>query len=91
MDTLCIPFDDEYAELWSEAINKIAACYAQPTGTLILDSELQRLRIAVLEAEEALARIAHSAWAALAKALPCPLYALSPPRPAFALPPFFIG
>jgi hypothetical protein len=27
---------------------------------------------------------------ALAKALPCPLYALSLPRPAFALPPLFI-
>jgi hypothetical protein len=40
----------------------MAAYYAQATGTLILDSELQRLRIAVLEAEEVLARIAYCAW-----------------------------
>ncbi|KAE9373224.1 hypothetical protein N431DRAFT_482315 [Stipitochalara longipes BDJ] len=63
MDTLCIPVDDEYAELRTEAINKMAAYYAQATGALILDSELQRLRIAVHEAEEVLARIANCAWA----------------------------
>jgi hypothetical protein len=63
MDTLCIPVDDEHAELRTEAINRMAAYYAQATGTLILDSELQRLRIAVDEAEEVLARIAHCAWA----------------------------
>ena len=57
MDTLCIPVDDEFVELRTEAINKMAAYYAQATGTLILDSELQRLRIAVAEAEEVLARI----------------------------------
>jgi hypothetical protein len=63
MDTLCIPVDDKFAELRTEAINKMAAYYAQAIGTLILDSELQRLRIAVAEAEEVLARIEHSAWA----------------------------
>jgi hypothetical protein len=63
MDTLCIPVDDEFVELRTEAINKMAAYYAQATGTLILDSELQRLRIAVTESEEVLARIAHCAWA----------------------------
>ena len=61
MDTLCIPVDDKYAELRTEVINKMAAYYAQAAGTLILDSELQSLRIAVLEAEEVLTRIAYCA------------------------------
>jgi hypothetical protein len=63
MDTLCIPVDNEYAALRTEAINKMAAYYAQATGTLILDSELQTLRMSVLIAEEILARIAYCAWA----------------------------
>lgn len=63
MDTLCVPVDDEYAGLRTEAINKMAAYYAQATGTLVLDSELQRLRIALIDSDELLARIAHCAWA----------------------------
>jgi hypothetical protein len=63
MDTLCVPVDNEYAELRTEAINKMAAYYAQATRTLILDGELQGLHLAVLGATEVLARIAHCAWA----------------------------
>jgi hypothetical protein len=63
MDTLCIPVDSGYDELRREAINKMAAYYAQAAGILILDSELQTLRIAELEATEVLARIAYCAWA----------------------------
>lgn len=60
MDTLFVPVDDEYAELRTKAMNKMVAYYAQATGTLVLDSELQRLCIAVLDIAEVLPRIAQT-------------------------------
>lgn len=54
LDTLCIRVDNNNAKLQTEAINEMVAHYAQATDILILDSEIQSLRIAVLEAAKAL-------------------------------------
>jgi hypothetical protein len=62
IDTLCIPVALEHAELRTKAINRMAPTYAQADNTLILDSELQQVRLATSCATEILVYLAYCAW-----------------------------
>jgi hypothetical protein len=62
MDTLCIPVEPKYEALRLAAINKMAPAYAQASQTLVLDSELQQIRISTSQYSEILAKLAYSAW-----------------------------
>ena len=62
MDTLCIPVAPEHTDLRTKAINRMAPTYAQADNTLILDSELQKIRLATSSATEILVYLAYCAW-----------------------------
>lgn len=62
MDTLCIPVAPEHADLRTKAINRMAPTYAQADNTLILDYELQQVRLATSCAAEILVYLAYCAW-----------------------------
>ena len=62
MDTLCIPVDPKSSDLRMKAINKMDAVYAHAREVLVLDSEIQGLRIKETHPCELLARLAYSSW-----------------------------
>ncbi|KAF2499922.1 hypothetical protein BU16DRAFT_534567 [Lophium mytilinum] len=62
MDTLCIPVGHEYADLRSKAINQMALIYAAASQVLVLDSELQELRMGASQESEILGHILCCAW-----------------------------
>lgn len=62
MDTLCIPVGDDHVHLRKMAINQMALIYAAASQVLILDSELQRVRIGGSQEAEVLGHILTCAW-----------------------------
>ena len=62
MDTLCIPIDPKSSDLRMKAINKMDAVYAHVRRVLVLDLEIQKVRIRDIHPCELLARLAYSSW-----------------------------
>lgn len=62
MDTLCVPVSKENDKYKVESINQMASIYAAAEQVLILDSELQTMKISNRSPTEILARILCSTW-----------------------------
>lgn len=63
MDTLCVPVGDENREIRQEAINKMAAVYAGASHVLVLDRELQQLKLGSRPFREHLGYMICCTWA----------------------------
>lgn len=62
MDTLCIPVQNQDANLRIQAINQMASIYAAAVQVLVLDAELEKCFTSTSSACEIIARILSSAW-----------------------------